>query len=70
MKKILAGLLAVGSALAQTTGDWGRAIGTDMMQKPMYSGTHTVIMTIFLIGLTIAVWLWAIKLWKEIKRMK
>ncbi|VVB81467.1 Uncharacterised protein [uncultured archaeon] len=71
MKKILmAGLLAVGSALAQT-GDYGRAIGTEMMQKaPMYGGFSKILMCVLLVGVTIAVWLYAYKLFKEIRKMK
>jgi hypothetical protein len=70
MKKMLiAGLLALPMAFAQLTGDYGRAVGMGM-----YGGTEMTIARIvwcaFAIGATIAVWLWVIKLWKEVKRMK
>ncbi len=67
MKKILiAGLLAAGSVLAQT-GDWGRAVGTEMGKT---SGFHGILMCILLVGVTIAVWLYAYKLFKEVRHMK
>lgn len=70
MKKLLiAGLLAIPAVFAQLTGDYGRAIGMGM-----YGGTEMtaarIIWGIFSVGITIAVWLWVIKLWKEVRKMK
>lgn len=69
MKTLLAGILAIGTAVAQPTGDWGRAysMGGGMMGS---SPVHTIIWTLFSIGLVLLVWLWVVKLWKEIRRMK
>ncbi len=68
-KMMIAGLLALPMAFAQLTGDYGRA-----MSMGMYGGAgttaHAILWTLFSIGLTIAVWLWVIKLWKEVRRMK
>ncbi len=69
MKKILlASLLAAGSALAQT-GEYGRAMGTEMMQKP-YGGFQHILLTALMVGITVAVWLYAYKLFKEVRHMK
>lgn len=66
-KMIIAGLLAIPAVFAQITGDYGRAMG-------MYGGTgataHAILWILFAIGVTLAVWLWVIKLWKEVRRMK
>lgn len=68
-KTLLAGLLAIPAVFAQITGDYGRA-----MQMGMYGGAEMtaakIIWYVFGIGLTLAVWLWVIKLWKEVRRMK
>lgn len=68
-KPLLAGILAVGTAVAQPTGDWGRAYA---MGGGMMGGTTfgMILGTIFWIGLVLLVWLWVFKLWKEVRRMK
>jgi len=67
MKKILlAGLLAVSSALAQT-GEYGRAMYTEMSKGYTF---HGIMICILMVGITVAVWLYAYKLFKEIKKMK
>lgn len=69
MKKILiAGLLSAGSAMAQMTGDYGRATSMGgMMGGSTFGG---ILMTLFWIGLLLLVWLWVVKLWKEVRHMK
>lgn len=68
-KMIIAGLLALPMAFAQITGEYGRA-----MSMGMYSSTEMtfarIIWCLFGIGITLAVWLWVIKLWKEVRKMK
>jgi len=64
MKKIiLAGLLAVTPVAAQLTGEFGRK---------MYGGSSvgSVLSLIFFIGLTLLVWLWVIKLWRDLHKKK
>jgi hypothetical protein len=70
MRKILAGLLAISSAAAQPTGDWGRAAMMDNGMGGYGSPVHTILWTAFSIGLVLLVWLWVFKLWKEVRRMK
>lgn len=65
-KILLASLLAVGSALAQT-GEYGRAMEMGMGQG---YGFHQIILCALFIGITVAVWLYAYKLFKEIRKMK
>ena len=69
MNKILiAGILAEASVTAQLTGDWGRATSMGgMMGGTAFGG---IVMTLFWIGLLLLVWLWVVKLWKEVRRMK
>lgn len=66
---IIAGLLAIPAVFAQITGEYGRATSMGM-----YGGAgataHAVLWTLFAIGITLAVWLWVIKLWKEVRKMK
>ncbi len=71
MKALLAAILAAASVVAQPTGDWGRA-GRAGMMDGMYGGSalHGILWLIFSIGLILLVWLWVIKLWKEVRRMK
>ncbi len=66
-KILLASLLAVATASAQLTGDYGRA---GMMGS--YSGGtgYTLLAGILWLGIILLVWLWVIKLWKEVRRMK
>jgi len=68
-KMIIAGLLAIPAVFAQITGDYGRAVSMGM-----YGSTEMtlarIIWCLFAIGATLAVWLWVIKLWKEVRRMK
>ncbi len=64
--------LVAATSVAAQTGDWmaGRA---GMMYSSMYGGgsiVYLILRTILLIGLILLVWLWAFKLWKDIKRMK
>ncbi len=65
---ILAGILAA-TAVAAQTGDFGRATMMDggMMGGMAFGG---ILFTIFWIGLVLLVWLWVVKLWKEVRRMK
>jgi len=68
MNKILmASLLAVATASAQLTGDYGRA---GMMGGYSGSSGFTILAGILWVGLTLLVWLWVVKLWKEIRKMK
>jgi len=69
MNKILiASSLAATTALAQLTGDWGRATSMGgMMGGTAFGG---VLMLLFWVGLVLLVWLWVFKLWKEVRRMK
>lgn len=67
MKKLAilgAGALAAVSAFAQITGDWGKA----MHMGGMSGGTtfSMIIGVVFSIGLTLLVWLWVFKLWREL----
>ncbi len=66
---ILASILAATAVAAQMTGDWGRAtsMGSGMMGGTAFGG---ILFTIFWIGLVLLVWLWVVKLWKEVRRMK
>lgn len=66
-KIIIAGLLAASSVLAQT-GEYGRAVGTEMVGKG--GGVQGILMTVLFVGVTIAVWLYAYKLFKEVRHMK
>ena len=70
MKTLLAGILAAATVVAQPTGDWGRAamMGGDGMMQGSIAGS--VLGTVFFVGLILVVWLWAFKLWKEVRRMK
>ncbi|MBI4146253.1 hypothetical protein HY489_02850 [Candidatus Woesearchaeota archaeon] len=66
-KTIITALVVAISALsaAAQTGDWG------MMGGSMYYSPWKGFLTgAFFLGLTLVVWLWAYKLWKEIRRMK
>jgi hypothetical protein len=67
-KLLIAGSLAATTALAQITGDWGRA--THMSSMMGGSTFGSLVFTLFWIGLVILVWLWVVKLWKEVRRMK
>ncbi len=68
MNKILiASSLAATTAFAQLTGDWGRATHMGMMGGTAFGG---IIFTLFWIGLLLLVWLWVVKMWKEVRRMK
>ena len=60
---LMAGTLAVTSVAAQLTGEFGRRTehGT--------SFGH-VVMWILFVGLTVLVWLWVIKLFKELTKKK
>jgi len=70
MKSILlAGILAAVSVAAQPTGDWGRVYHSSMMGGAMY-GVGSVLMTALWVGVTLLVWLWVVKLWKEVRHMK
>ena len=68
-KFLITSILAAASVSAQLTGDWGRAtsMGSGMMGGTAFGG---ILMTIFWIGLILLVWLWVVKLWKEVRRMK
>lgn len=69
MKIALAGILAAASVVAQPTGEFGRAYHTSMMGGTMY-GVGSVLMTALWVGVTLLVWLWVVKLWKEVRQMK
>lgn len=60
-------LLSAASATAQMTGDFGMMGGTGMMT---YSPAWTLFKGAFALGLLLLVWLWVIKLFKEVRRMK
>ena len=68
---LLASIIATVSAFAQLTGDWGRT-GRAGMMDGMYGGSifGHLLFAIFAIGLTLLVWLWVVKLWREVRRMK
>ncbi len=68
---LLASVIAAVSASAQLTGDWGR-VGRAGMMDGMYGGSvfGRILFGIFAIGVTLLVWLWVAKLWKEVRRMK
>ncbi|HLC33037.1 MAG TPA: hypothetical protein VJJ82_04375 [Candidatus Nanoarchaeia archaeon] len=66
IKILLATLLSAGTALAQSTGGWGM-MGSGMMGWSPFTG---IWITLFWIGLVIVIWLWIVKLWKEVRRMK
>jgi len=72
MKTLLAGILAATAVVAQMTGEFGRATSTGGMMGGMMGGTAFggVLFTIFWVGLVLLVWLWVVKLWKEVRRMK
>ena len=72
MKTILAGILAVSSVVAQPTGDWGRAAMMNGGMGGSYGGHifGSILFALFGIGVTLIVWLWAFKLWKEVRHMK
>jgi len=61
---LMAGALAVSSVAAQLTGEFGR--------RSQYGGTSFghVVMWILFVGLTVLVWLWVIKLFKELTKKK
>lgn len=64
MKKLTFGLMAILGATtvaAQVTGDWGRK---------MYSGGgfESILGWALYIGLVLLVWLWVVKLWKEVNK--
>ena len=78
MKKLLfATLVGATSVAAQITGDMGRgmygkagkAAGTGMMSKGglFFSFNHVLMMALFL-GLTILVWQWVFKTWRDLKK--
>jgi uncharacterized membrane protein len=67
---LLAGILAAVSAAAQPTGDWGRAYSTGGMMGGTMYGVGGILMAIFWVGLTLLVWLWVVKLWRELKHKK
>ena len=71
-KFLITSILAAASVSAQLTGDHlmgGRAssMGSGMMGGTAFGG---ILMTIFWIGLILLVWLWVVKLWKEVRKMK
>ena len=68
---LISSVLAVTLAAAQVTGDWGRT-GRAGMMDGMYGGTafHGILWIALVVGLVVLVWLWVIKLWKEIRKMK
>ena len=68
---LLTSILAATSAAAQIDGDW-RMAGRAGMMGGTYGGSilFSVLSAILWIGLILLVWLWAFKLWKEIRRMK
>ena len=71
MKSILlASILATISVAAQPTGDWGRAYHTGGMMGGAMYGVGSVLMTALWVGVTLLVWLWVVKLWKEVRHMK
>lgn len=59
-------MLAVLSVAAQPTGDWRQG----MMGGSMGGGFGGILGAIFFIGLTILVWLWVVKLWRELSKKK
>ena len=59
---ILSALLAALSASAQLTGDWGRQAPASPVMK--------VVMGLFGLGLFLLVWLWVIKLFRELRIKK
>jgi len=63
---ILSTILASVAVTAQMTGDIGR--------RMMYGGGGTnfagVMTWIFFVGLTLLVWLWVFKLWREMRKRK
>ena len=65
MKKILYVLMSVLAAslvMAQPTGDWGS------MMYGSKGGLVSLLGWALYIGLVLLVWLWVIKLWKELKK--
>jgi len=63
---ILASILAATAVAAQMTGDWGRA--TSMGGMGGGSTFHMILGTLLFVGLTLLVWLWVFKLWKEVRK--
>lgn len=63
----LSSLLAVSTVAAQVTGDWGRYAGK-------YGGggsmLHKLLFWVFFLGLIVLVWLWVIKLGRELYQKK
>jgi len=69
MKKILlSAILATAPVAAQLTGDWGKA--TQMRGMMGGGGVWGLIGGALFIGLTVLVWLYVIKTWKELHRRK
>ena len=65
MKKLLIGVMSIlgaSTVAAQITGD--------SMKRMMYSGGGfgMILTWALFIGLTLLVWLWVIKLWKEVSK--
>ena len=65
---LITSILAATSAAAQLTGD--HMFGRAGMMDGGGSSAFSILSVILYVGLILMVWLWAFKLWKEIRRMK
>lgn len=64
MRWITAGVLATTPVLAQITGDMHRKAGYS------YYGVMDILYIVFFVGLTVLVWLWVAKLWRELRHKR
>ena len=65
-KALILTVLSAVSASAQMGGDFGM-MGSRMMT---YSPLWSIAFGAFWLGLLLLIWLWVIKLWKEVRKMK